>query len=91
MDADFCLFDPSKEVRVTQSMMHDGSDYSLFEGRTFKGWPVMTISSGELTMVNGEVNARAGRGKPVRCESSGDKKERRNQTESVPTSAGSPK
>jgi dihydropyrimidinase len=66
-DADFCLYDPSKEVKVTQSLMHDGSDYSLFEGRTFRGWPVMTISSGEVTMEEGEIMAIAGRGSAIRC------------------------
>lgn len=66
-DADFCIFDPSREVKVTQSVMHDGSDYSLFEGRSFKGWPVMTISGGEITMEEGEIKAKAGRGRPLNC------------------------
>jgi len=66
-DADLCLFDPSKEVRVTQSIMHDGSDYSLFEGRVFKGWPVMTISGGEVTMEDGDIRAKAGMGRPLKC------------------------
>lgn len=66
-DADFCIFDPTREVKVTQSMMHDGSDYSLFEGRSFRGWPIMTISSGEVTMENGEVMAKGGWGRPLRC------------------------
>jgi dihydroorotase-like cyclic amidohydrolase len=79
-DADFCLFDPSKEVKVTQSMMHDGSDYSLFEGRLFKGWPMMTVSSGEITMQDGEIYAKRGRGKALHCCYSPS-----------PTSAGSPR
>ena len=66
-DADFCLFDPTREVKVTQSMMHDGSDYSLFEGRSFKGWPVMTISSGELMMQDGEIMTNVRKGRPLRC------------------------
>ena len=66
-DADFCLFDVKKEVRVTQSMMHDSSDYTLYEGRTFKGWPVMTISSGEISMEDGNINRKVGKGKPLKC------------------------
>ena len=65
-DADFCLFDAKKEVKVTQSMMHDGSDYTLYEGRSFKGWPVMTISSGEVSMQDGNIDRKAGKGKPLR-------------------------
>ena len=64
-DADFCIFDLSREVTATQSMMHDGSDYSLFEGRKFKGWPVMTISSSEVVMEEGEIRAKTGRGRPL--------------------------
>jgi len=66
-DADFCLFDVNKEVKATQSMMHDSSDYTLYEGRTFKGWPVMTISSGEISMEDGNVDRKVGKGKPLRC------------------------
>ena len=68
-DADMCLFDLSKEVKVSQSMMHDASDYSIYEGRTFKGWPVMTIAAGEVVMDQGEIRARAGRGRPLKCAS----------------------
>ncbi|HKW04047.1 MAG TPA: amidohydrolase family protein, partial [Nitrososphaerales archaeon] len=72
-DADFCLFDPSKEVRVTQSMMHDGSDYSLYEGRSFKGWPTMTISGGEVTMEDGIIVAKPGRGRVIRAQLAKDR------------------
>jgi dihydropyrimidinase len=81
-DADFCLIDPSKEVKVSQSLMHDASDYSLFEGRTFKGWPIATVSAGEVVMNDGEILAKSGRGKFLRC---------RIQSGLVPTSAGSPR
>ena len=68
-DADFCLLDLNREVKVTQEIMHDGSDYSLYEGKTFRGWPIMTISSGKITMDSGEILAKPGIGKPIRCNS----------------------
>ncbi|MFI5421722.1 MAG: dihydroorotase family protein, partial [Nitrososphaerales archaeon] len=66
-DADFCLIDLNREVKVKQSMMHDASDYSLFEGRTFKGWPAMTILGGKVVMENGNVLDNKGRGKYLKC------------------------
>jgi len=65
-DADFCLIDLNREVQVKQSMMHDASDYSLFEGRTFKGWPAMTISGGRVVMDDGDVLQKPGAGRFVR-------------------------
>ncbi|MDA4131195.1 MAG: amidohydrolase family protein [Thaumarchaeota archaeon] len=62
-DADFCLIDLNREVKVKQSMMHDASDYSLYEGRTFKGWPSMTILAGEVVMENGAVLKKPGTGR----------------------------
>jgi dihydropyrimidinase len=64
-DADFCLIDVNREVKVKQSMMHDASDYSLFEGRTFKGWPAMTILGGKVVVENGNVLQTSGKGKYV--------------------------
>jgi dihydroorotase-like cyclic amidohydrolase len=66
-DADFCLFDLNREVKVKQSMMHDASDYSLFEGRIFKGWPIMTISAGKISMEDGIVLAKPGDGNSLKC------------------------
>lgn len=66
-DADFCLVDVDREVRVTQSMLHDGSDYTLYEGRKFKGWPILTISRGEVVMQEGEIVAESGRGHGLKC------------------------
>jgi dihydropyrimidinase len=66
-DADFCLIDLDREVRVSQEIMHDSSDYTLFEGRTFRGWPYMTVSSGEVVMEDSVILAKPGRGRPIYC------------------------
>jgi dihydroorotase-like cyclic amidohydrolase len=68
--ADFCLIDLNREVKVNQSMMHDASDYSLFEGRTFKGWPAMTILGGKIVMENGEIQRKPGGGRFISSSSS---------------------
>ena len=69
-DADFCLIDLNREVKVKQSMMHDASDYSLFEGRTFKGWPAMTILGGKVVMENGDILQKPGKGRFIPSSSS---------------------
>jgi dihydropyrimidinase len=66
-DADFCLVNINREVKVTQSILHDGSDYSLYEGKLFKGWPTLTVSRGEVVVSDGQVLARRGRGLGLKC------------------------
>jgi len=61
-DADLTLWDRRRLVTVTHAMLHDRMDYTPFEGLTLRGWPMMTISRGELVMRNGEVFGREGRG-----------------------------
>ena len=53
-DADIALWDPQRKQRLTHDMLHDGSDYTPYEGLEITGWPV-------LTMVRGKVVTRDGR------------------------------
>lgn len=64
-DADIVIFDPNKDVVISQSNMHHACDYTIFEGHEVKGWPVMTISRGEVICKDGKVTAKPGRGKFV--------------------------
>lgn len=64
-DADIVIFDPDKEMVVSQKIMHHAVDYTPFEGHHVKGWPAMTISRGEVIYEDGEVKAAPGRGKFV--------------------------
>jgi dihydropyrimidinase len=61
-DADIAIWDPEPEVTIASDTLHDGMDYTPYEGMTVKGWPVVTISRGEMIWANGEVRGRAGRG-----------------------------
>ena len=40
---------------VSPDMFQGHSDYSLYEGWTLKGWPVMTILRGQIVMRDGEI------------------------------------
>ena len=61
-DADLVLWDPEKIVTLEHAMLHDRCDYTPYEGRTFTGWPVTTLSRGEILWHEGKVHAQPGRG-----------------------------
>ncbi|SDG06157.1 dihydropyrimidinase [Alloyangia pacifica] len=54
-DADITLWDPAREVTISQSLMHHDCDYTPFEGLEVTGWPVRTILRGRTIFENGEV------------------------------------
>ncbi len=61
-DADLVLWDPAREVTISQSILHHGSDYTPFEGIAVKGWPVRTILRGHTVAVEGSVVGHKGFG-----------------------------
>jgi dihydropyrimidinase len=67
-DADLAIWDADKEVTIEQSMIHDAMDYTPYEGRTIKGWPVTTLLRGEVVAEEGEFVGAAGKGCFLKCE-----------------------
>jgi dihydropyrimidinase len=47
-DADIVVVDLDKEVTLEKKHLFTRSDWSIAEGHTFKGWPVMTILRGQV-------------------------------------------
>jgi len=66
-DADLCIWDPTLEVTIRQSMLHDAMDYTPYEGRVVTGWPITTISRGDVIWSDGTFQAQPGRGRFLRC------------------------
>jgi dihydropyrimidinase len=64
-DADLVVLDMDEEREVTDGSLHDPKAYTVFAGRRMRGWPVMTISRGEVIVSNGECHATPGRGRFV--------------------------
>ena len=62
-DADFALWDPNKNVTITNDILQQGCDYSPYEGLQVKGWPVHTIVRGKTVVKDGEVTGQKGDGK----------------------------
>lgn len=67
-DADIAIWDGNMEVEVSLDLLHENMDYTPYEGRKLRGWPVMVISRGEIIVDNGTVSALRGRGSFLPCE-----------------------
>ena len=67
-DADFAIWDPEKRVTIGNEMLHHAVDHTPYEGMQVKGWPVVTISRGDIVYEDGQVMSSAGRGRFLRCE-----------------------
>ena len=66
-DADLALWDPQRRVTITNDMLHHDVDYTPYEGIEVTGWPVVTLSRGEVVARDFEVLGTAGRGRFLRC------------------------
>jgi dihydropyrimidinase len=64
-DADLVVWDPNRETVVTHAALHDAMDYTPFEGTRVKGWPVTTVSRGDVVWDGHTVRGEAGRGQFV--------------------------
>ncbi len=62
-DADLVLWDPAKQVTITNALLQQAIDYTPYEGRQVTGWPVMTLRRGEVVMQDGRVQAEPGSGR----------------------------
>ncbi|MPZ24915.1 MAG: amidohydrolase family protein [Micromonosporaceae bacterium] len=60
MCADLMLLDLELEKTVSAQWHRSGAPYSIYEGVTFRGWPVLTVARGELVMEDGEILPRSG-------------------------------
>jgi dihydropyrimidinase len=66
-DADLAIWDPDRLVTITNGMLHHAVDHTPYEGMQVKGWPVVTVSRGEVVYADGKVTSEAGRGRFLPC------------------------
>jgi dihydropyrimidinase len=64
-DADLVLFDPDLTRTVDNAMLKSNADYSVYAGWEVTGWPVITISRGEIVFQDDEITGEPGRGRIV--------------------------
>lgn len=64
-DADLTVLDPGCNVGVSAAHMQSQADYDPYEGYQGVGWPVMTLSRGEVVAQDGKCVSTPGRGRFV--------------------------
>ncbi len=65
-DADLTIVDLDLQQKVTPDLLQSYSDYTIYDGWTLKGWPVLTMVRGKVIMENGRVSSESlGHGKFV--------------------------
>jgi dihydropyrimidinase len=62
-DADLVIIDPAKEVALSAETLHMNLDYTLYEGFTLIGYPVITMSNGKVICSDGQFFGVPGEGK----------------------------
>lgn len=62
-DADIAIWDPDKTVVVRNELLHHQVDYTVYEGLEVTGWPVITLSRGEVVVDNGVIKGQEGHGR----------------------------
>lgn len=68
-DADLTLWDPNESRTIRHADLHDGSDYSPYEGMEVRGWPVTVILAGRVMIEDGQLRGQKGDGVYRRAES----------------------
>jgi dihydropyrimidinase len=63
VDADIVLFDPEKEITLSQDMLHEHVDYTPYEGFALRGYPVTTIRRGQVLYQDAEFVGEKGGGR----------------------------
>jgi dihydropyrimidinase len=65
MDADIAIVDVSRKRTVRNADLHSETDFTLYEDMELTGWPVTTISRGEVVVSENRLMVGLGRGKLV--------------------------
>ena len=61
-DADLAIWDPDAKRTIRHADLHDGADYSPYEGTELTGWPTTVILGGKIMIRDGVLEGRKGGG-----------------------------
>jgi len=62
-DADLVIFDPKKEIIISNSQQHTAAGYTPFDGFKVKGYPITTILRGKIIVNDNRFYGKRGGGK----------------------------
>jgi dihydropyrimidinase len=62
-DADVVVIDPENRRVMSPEMSYSGSGYSIFDGMEMAGWPLYTISRGQIVFDHGDFVGERGHGR----------------------------
>lgn len=62
-DADMVIFDPDRRVTLSTHTLHEQVDWTPYDGLELVGWPVATLSRGQVVVQDGEFRGQAGNGR----------------------------
>lgn len=65
-DADLVVLDPELARTIDGAAMRSRAGYSVYDGRTVRGWPRFTVSRGEVIYEDDQVSGAPGRGQWLR-------------------------
>jgi dihydropyrimidinase len=66
-DADIVVWDPTRVTVIANEHLHHAVDFTPYEGTSVTGWPIVTISRGEIVWRDGQVLGVPGRGEFLPC------------------------
>lgn len=69
-DADLVIFDPKKEIIISDSQQHTAAGYTPFDGFKVKGYPTTTILRGKIIVNDNRFYGEKGGGKFLKGEES---------------------
>jgi dihydropyrimidinase len=66
-DADVAVWDPEREVTISNTLLHHAVDYTPYEGMRIRGWPALTLSRGDIVWDGQRPQGAPGRGQFLEC------------------------
>jgi dihydropyrimidinase len=66
-DADLVVWDTERRVTISNARLHHAVDYTPYEGVEVRGWPVLTLSRGEIVWDGVHPRGERGRGRFLAC------------------------
>ena len=62
-DADIAIWNPEVRKTIRHADLHDGADYTPYEGLEIRGWPMTVILGGKVAVSDGALLSRKGSGR----------------------------